>query len=173
MDFFNEWIVKKKRDKKDTLITVAILIGALILMYLILIQMNTGFFAGLVPLEIVAVFFGTYFAISSLSVEFEYSVVNGDIDVDKITAQRKRKRLVSIKLRDIEYFARFDEKNFDMVKKTNPKNVISASSSINSDNVYIAVFYSNSQKMYLLFEPTDKMVEHFANYIPRALNYTL
>lgn len=173
MDFFNECIIKKKRDTKDALITAAIFMAALVLMYIILIQMSTGSLVTFVPIEFVAVIFGAYFAITSLKVEFEYSVVNGDMDVDKITAQRKRKRLASVKLRDIEYFAHLDEKNVSMIKNVNSKNLINASSSMDSDNIYLAIFYNNSQKMYLLFEPTDKMIENFANYVPRSLNHTL
>ena len=173
MDFFNEWIVKKKKDIRDVVIISSIFFAVFVIMYLILIQMATGTFVTFVPMEFAALIFGVYYFISSLSVEFEYSVVNGDMDIDKIISRRRRKRLLSLKIRDIEYFSRFDEKAVDMINKAEKKSVINAASSISSDNVYIAVFYNNSKKMYLLFEPTEKMVENFASYIPRSLNHTL
>ncbi len=173
MDFFNEWIVKKKRDTKDALFFASSVFAAIVLVYLILIQMSAGALTAFVPLELLAVGYGLYFLLSLLSVEYEYSVVNGDMDVDKITGKRRRKRLVSVKLREIEYFSRFDEKSAGMIKNVNTKNIVNASSALDGDNVYIAVFYNNSQKTYLLFEPTEKMIENFSKYIPRSLNHTL
>ncbi len=173
MDFLNEWLVKKKKDAKDITIYSATLIGAFLLLYLIMMQISANVLATLVPLEFAGIIFGAYKIISALNVEFEYSVINGDMDVDKISAQRRRKRLVSVKIRNIEYFAKLDESNKKMTEKTNYQKVIVAASSVDSPNAYIAVFYNNNEKTCLIFEPTEKMVENFANYIPRALNHTL
>ena len=42
-----------------------------------------------------------------MNVEFEYVLTNGDIDVDKIIAQRKRKRLVSVKCSSFEELGKY------------------------------------------------------------------
>ena len=35
------------------------------------------------------------------------------------------------------------------------------------------IFFNNSQKVCLLFEPTMEMIENFAHYVPRTLNHTI
>ena len=173
MDFFNEWIVKKKKNAQDIMTIIVTVMAAFLILYLILIQFSLGSLVVLIPIELALVVFGVYAVISSLNVEFEYSVTNGDLDIDKITSKKRRKRLVSIKLRDVEYFERLNDLHFSVAEDTSVNTVIDASSSIDSPNVYFAIYYNNSGKVCLLFEPTEKMIENFAHYIPRALNYTL
>ena len=63
--------------------------------------------------------YGLWWLLTSLNIEYEYSVTNGDIDIDQITAKRKRKRIVSVsgaKIESLEpfnqqeYVARFDRR---------------------------------------------------------------
>ena len=44
-----------------------------------------------------------------VNVEFEYSVTNGDLDIDKVISKKRRKKFARLKLRDIEYFAPFGD----------------------------------------------------------------
>lgn len=95
MDTFVEQIVAKKKGGKEW----AIICGSLILCLLILVFLAPILFAFLSILAaalIVALGYGEWWLITNQSVEYEYSVTNGDIDIDQITARRKRKRIVSV-----------------------------------------------------------------------------
>ena len=173
MDFFNEWIVKKKKTAQDIMSTIIIFLTALLLLYLVLIQFSAGKLIFLVPVEIALIIYVAYLLWSSLNVEYEYSVTNGDLDIDKIVAKKRRKKLVRVKIRDFEYFAPLDDKHIKVAEDPSVNRVIDASSDLDSPNVYFAIYFNNSEKVCLLFEPTDKMIENFADYIPRALNHTL
>ena len=82
MDFFNEWIVKKKKSAIDMLIVFATCFAAIFLIYLLMAfshKMLTFF-----PLLVALVIYLAYRIITGTNVEFEYSVTNGQMDVDKI-----------------------------------------------------------------------------------------
>lgn len=173
MDFFNEWIVKKKKTSQDIMSCVIIVLVALLLLYLVLVQFSAGKLVFLIPVEISIIIYGGYILWTSLNVEFEYVVTNGDLDIDKISAKKRRKKLVRVKLKDFEYFAPLNDEHISVAEDKSVNTVIDASSDIDSPNVYFAIYFNNSEKVCLLFEPTDKMIENFANYIPRSLNHTL
>ncbi|MEE1043164.1 MAG: DUF6106 family protein [Clostridia bacterium] len=173
MDFFNEWIVKKKKNIQDIMSIIIIFFTALLFLYLVLVQLGAGKVVFLIPVEIALIAYVAYYLWSSLNVEFEYSVTNGDLDIDKIVAKKRRKKLVRIKLKDIEYFAPLDDNHINVAEDPSVDKVIDASSDIDSPKVYFAIYFNNSEKVCLLFEPTDKMIENFADYIPRSLNHTL
>lgn len=44
-----------------------------------------------------------------MSVEYEYIVTNGEMDIDKIIAKRRRKRLITVNARTFERFGPFKE----------------------------------------------------------------
>ena len=96
MDTFVEQIVAKRKGGKEW----AIIFGSLLLCVLILVFavpfLFTSFLSILAAALIVGLGYGEWWLITSQNVEYEYSVTNGDIDVDQIIARRKRKRIVSV-----------------------------------------------------------------------------
>lgn len=173
MDFFNEWIVKKRKTAQDIMSVIITVMVAFMLLYGIFLQLLAKKFAYLVPMEIAVVIYIMYRIISSMNVEFEYFATNGDLDIDKIVAQKRRKKLARIKLRDVEYFAPFEYEHIKVAEDPSIRKIIDASSSLDAPRLYFAIYYNNSEKICLLFEPTDEMIENFSHYIPRSLNHTL
>ena len=96
MDTFVEQIVAKRKGGKE----YAIIFGSLIAALLILaaLWLFLLFFIGIFFVLLLTAGIGwlLWYLITMQNVEFEYSVTNGDIDIDQITAQRKRKRIVSV-----------------------------------------------------------------------------
>ena len=71
----------------------------------------------------------------SINVEYEYCFTNGALDVDKIIAARKRKRLTELNARDIEIMATIKNPAFkDYIKNRGIKK-IDACSSLKDDGV--------------------------------------
>lgn len=173
MDFFNECIVKKKKTAQDIMSVIITLMVAFLFLYGILLQFSAGKFVLFIPIEIALVIYAVYRIITSMNVEFEYSVTNGDLDIDKIVSKRKRKKIIRMKLRDVEYFAPFDDEHIKVAEDRSINKVIDASGSLDAPGLYFAIYYNNSEKVCLLFEPTDEMIKNFANYIPRSLNHSI
>lgn len=108
MDYYNEQLIQKKADGRDWAIRA--LIGAGTVTVIVLSAMAAVFF-GFMPLIIVA--FGAcylaYLLFTGTSVEYEYIVTNNDLDIDKISGKRKRKRLITVKLNTVVEWGEYNE----------------------------------------------------------------
>ena len=166
-DVFIEYRVMKKRDKSDkakiALVTVAA--AFVFLIFLACGVLITSFF---VLLDI-GVIYGWWFLLTLFNVEYEYALTNGEIDIDKITAKRKRKRLITVDLRKIDLLApvsgaghkrEFESPDF--------RTKIDAASSPESPNAYFMVFsHPKSGYTRVIFEPDSRMLESAKMFCPR------
>lgn len=164
-DSFVEIMVKKKKDTVDRLVILVIAIISLALA-------AAFFYIGLLlpfcfVLGGLSLFFG-YFFISRRTVEFEYSLTNDLIDVDKIIAKRNRKRLVSANCKNLESFGRFDPDEHAL--KTYEKKVFACTSPKASDLWYFVVKGSNEGNTLLVFNGNERLLEGFKAQLPRHMS---
>ena len=162
MDTFIEKIVNKKRDFKDTLITVGIILAVLIAVP----------FAFRIPLLnafiVVGLVYLAYYLITSRNLEYEYIVTNGDLDIDKIIARRKRKRIFSASCKDFDILAKVKSNSYSLQVQS-IKNRIEAVSSMDSDDVYFATLNYKGDRTVVFFEPDERMLNSFKSLIPRKI----
>ena len=170
MDDFCEYIIKRKRDAKDIALVVLTVIAALFLTFVILVYVFTYLFYTIpnlttfIPLLCAAVWYGAYRLIKLKSIEFEYALTAGELDVDKIINKKKRQRLLNIHSRAILDMASVSSGRYsDNYKQLK---TIDASGNNSDENVYFAVFEADGQKQCLLFEPPKKMLEMMRRYNP-------
>lgn len=110
MDIFCEQLIKIRKTAKDYTFITLICVAAFALVYiLVLLSRIYAPFMSILLLAAVGVIYGAFKLVSLLSIEYEYIVVNRDLDIDKITAKSSRKRMVSIKLNEVEAFGVYDE----------------------------------------------------------------
>lgn len=167
MDTFMEKLVTKRKGLKDNFITAGIIFGTMILIMLSLSikainQLGIGLFlaAGLGYLG--------YRLITSRNVEFEYIVTNGEIDIDKITSRRKRKRIFSASCKEFDIVSRVKSNSYSQSVQS-IKNRIDASSSIDSPDAFFATLNYKGEKTLLIFEPDERMLNNFKFFIPRKI----
>jgi len=173
MDFFNEWIVKRRKTAQDYMsVAITVMVTCMVL-YGVVLQFMMAKYMYFIPIEIALVFFIAYKIISSMNVEYEYSVTNGDLDIDKVISKRRRKKMVSLKLRDVEYFAPFEGEHIRVAEDASIKRIYDASSGLDAPRLHFIIYYYNSEKTLLLFEPTDEMIDNFSHYVSRSLNHTI
>ncbi len=91
MDTFVEQIVKQKLDTGRLMRVVGVTAAALLINVLAAL-----FFPFALILTLAAGAFGVWWVTSSQSWEVEYSVTNGDIDIDRIISKSRRERLVRV-----------------------------------------------------------------------------
>ncbi|NLM75704.1 MAG: hypothetical protein GX187_06400 [Clostridiaceae bacterium] len=162
MDIFLEKIVKKQKNVLDFLIIIGIVLAAIILSYLLLILVP-GFSTFLV----VGVIYLAYWLITNRNIEFEYAVTNGDLDIDKIINQRKRKRIFSGNVKEFEVVARVNsDKYTNQIKQC--KNVKDYSSNNKNAEVWF-IYINKGEPTVILFEPTPKMVDSLFTFAPRVV----
>ena len=163
MDAFAEYIVQRKKDTKDRLIIVGvILLGVAITLFGSPFLSYLGSFS---LLFLVGMWYGAYILITGRNLEYEYAVTNGELDVDMIMARRKRKKVLNVKLRELELIAPVGDEKFKKdFTNTNIKKVIDASSNDEKHNRYFAILRKDGEIVKLIFEPSLKMLKIFQTY---------
>ena len=165
-DSFNEKLVTKKKSAGDKAKFAGILAAGFVLIYTIL--MFAPFLRYIYMFLIAAVFYGMYYALTSLNIEYEYAITNGEMDIDKIIAQRRRKRIISVDTREFEYFAPLNDEHRSVYNGEFAKK-IDAFSSPDAKDIYFAYFFKNGQKIRLAFQPSEKMIDAIKLKMPRSM----
>lgn len=165
MDIFLEYIVSRKKGTKEILKIFGIILAMIVVLYGCTFLFITPF-ASLSFVLMAAVVYGAYYLITSQNVEYEYIVTNGELDVDRIVHRRNRKRLFTVHSRTFDIVAPVGSPEHRGEENAAFTRVIDASSGC-GDNAYYAVFSKDGQKIKLIFEPTEKMLEAFKTFVPR------
>ncbi len=169
MDIFLEYIVKRKKSVLDIFKIAIILIATLILLYFSLILFAVPVLSSFTLLIDAGIIYLCWLGITSVNIEFEYSVTNGAVDIDKIINKRKRKRVISFKVSEAELIAPTSSHEHAGVYNSEFAKVIDASSGNTAGNTYFAVVPNEGGRCKVLFNPTEKMVEAFKIYGPRKV----
>lgn len=159
MDTFFEQIVKKKKGAKEWAIIVAVIVAAAALLGLVLM-----FMVNLIIIAAVGVIYGAWWLATTQNVEYEYCVTNGDIDVDKIIARRKRERLVSVAGRKVRALAPFDpEKPLGRFQRT-----VVAAPSLAEEGLWYFTYHSKKNgDTLVVFMPDDRVLGALYDGLPK------
>lgn len=164
MDVFMEKIIKKNKTTQDRVITALIVFAALILSF---ISLNLSKILGMLSTIIsFGILYFAYILIKNRSVEFEYIVTNGEIDIDKIMSKSRRKRIFSANCKDFDIVAKVrSDKYTSEVKKIDNK--IMVATSMDVEGLYFFTLNYKGKRTVVFFEPDEKMLTNFRTYIPR------
>ncbi len=171
MDTFIEYMIKQKKKKRDYMRAALIIATSTIVVLIVtlIFLVLPSYLISIWPLTVAGIYYGSYKIISSFDVEYEYILTNGELDVDKITHKKKRRRIITIHTKSFIEFGKIGDENEKLHKKTDFTNIINASANSSSYTDYYAVFFKNGQKMKLIFNPTGKMIDIFKIYAPRVV----
>lgn len=110
---------------------------------------------------------GAYFVGIRSQVEYEYSYMDKELDVDAIYSKQKRKHLVTFDLGKMEVLAPINSYHLDEYKnRTYQVCDYSSGMSGEQDKRYV-MYYSGEKKV--IFEPTAEMVEAIMYVAPRKV----
>jgi hypothetical protein len=171
MDIFIEYLVKQKSNTKIKLQKFLLIFGLIILSF-VLFMLSSAFqnIAFIFFLIFAGAIYGTWYLFTSFKVEFEYIITNGEMDVDKIIAQRKRKRLTTLKFRDIEIMAPVCEARRRDFENPNVKTKIDASVSTEEKGAYFIIFNQAKQGLTrLIFTPDERIIKSAQSVAPRKV----
>ena len=165
MDIFCEYLVKKKStedDIKRVLITLAcllILAASSYLCVFVFIQ-----YLWLLPMIWGGTIYGTVLLRHNFSIEYEYIFTNGQLDIDIIKGRAKRKNMVSLLCKNIEYMAPLVSQNMS------DRTVIDAIYDKKRRGKYYVDFTKSGTNYRLLFQPPEKILTSMKKYNPRNVN---
>lgn len=153
-DNYSEDRVVREKDTKAMILKIVLFaIAALALFIVVLIPV---FFPGGA-----IVWFGVYFFLGYTKLEYEYLFVGGELDVDKIIAQRKRKRVMSVDFSTVQLIAPVGSHRLDTYTSNGSYKVVDCSSG-NTDARRYSVIVNNDGKTYnLIIEPSKKTLDLF------------
>jgi len=156
MDIFIERIVAKKKDYVDYLIILATIIISFIAAFIIIYMAGPIFF-GIGLALVAALGYIGYRIITSRNIEYEYSLTNGDLEISKIIAKRRRKRIFYGSCKQFEVV---DKVSSDKHKRIANSEIskIYAVSSMKSQDIYFFISNYNDRKIIIYFEPDDEML---------------
>lgn len=165
MEVFIEYMVKKKKTPADYLKVVLFLFAGILAIFILMNFMFIQFIGTFALLAAVGVVYLLCRLVTSINLEYEYTLTNFDIDVDKITNARRRKRLTSINLRAAEAFG--NKKSPEFGRYYNLPNIkrIFACRSFSDENTCFIVYKDGEQSTILLFDPNEKIADRI-----KALN---
>lgn len=169
LDIFNEQIVKRAKKPKQLIIkiiSVIILITVPVVCTVLAFTVTTymfyiGFFLFIAGIYVV------WYVFNIQKVDFEYSVSGGDLDISKIIALRKRKKICRVKIGEIDVLGK-GEKTVDGMRFT--KTFIAAGDLDRDDENYYAVYNDAAYgKCLLIFSPNEKILEAMKSSLKKDL----
>ncbi len=113
--------------------------------------------------------YGTYYLASAEDLEYEYSLVNNEIDVDKIVNRKKRKRLTTANLRNLDSFGTVKNPDFARYLRDAGVKKLYACRDKNADDVFFLVYSENTVKKMLIFSPSEKIIDIIVKYNPKKV----
>ncbi|MCQ2490066.1 MAG: DUF6106 family protein [Ruminococcus sp.] len=170
MDNFAEHLVRKELTTGDKAKKIIILVGGILLTVMLaafsVLMLGQGLlpFVGLVLAAATGV--GTYWIITNMYVEYEYTFTNGELDIDKIIAKKKRIEMLSVSVGRFREFGRYDENTPD---ETDDMTVVFATSNIASEEFYADFDHDAYGSTRLVFCPDEDMLINMNKNLPRAL----
>ncbi len=180
MDTYIEELVKKNKEPKDYLLSVMLVLGgvcmtAFLLVLSLFASQFLGAFSqmsGTVGLLLIAgLWYLIYILHNSRSIEYEYIVINSSLDIDKIMAKKRRKKMLELDIKDATLMASVDDDMHNSVLN-NPDNsikVIDLSAKSKNLDTYFIDYSDGGKRQIVVFQPTSKMVEALWQYNPRAV----
>ena len=160
-DTYVEHLVKRKTPSYAILVKIflGILFAAALFMAL------TTYIGILVLLAVCG---AAYFIMLNLNVEFEYLYIDGQLSIDKILNQNKRKKVMECDKDSLVMMAPLDSYVLKDYEGTGVK-VIDCSSGRSDAKKYAFIYQAGQQRTKVIIEPNDKLLQCIRNTTPRKI----
>ena len=170
-DIFNEKLVARIPTWKTVLAkTGIVLLAAAIIVFAVLTLLSlrnvVGYFF---PFVVVGAGYGAWFLVRRFNIEYEYSITNDSMDIDKIIAQSSRKNLLTMDLHFIEEAGPADGAAFARVKEMDFDSIADYTSHVQAPGRWYIIYSQDGKRNLIFLEPSEKMIRSFRTYAPNAL----
>jgi len=163
-DALYEHLVARKPRFTDTLIRIGIII------FLILVVIIGMTHLGSFIILIVAVlgFLTHTFIFAKLNVEYEYTLLNHDIDIDAIYSKSKRKKQLSFDFQKAEIIA---PKNSHRIRSYQPEKTYDFTSGLPDAKVYAIMINIEAKRACVLVEPDQGMLDFIKPWMGSKIHF--
>lgn len=147
-----EYMVKRKMPKSAPLIKLGLGLLSVFVAFLVLMTLDA-----VMLLVLVALIITTIIIVRNMDIEYEYTLVNNELQVDKIISKRNRRAANTFNFGRLEAMAPVGHSELSRFLNKNYK-VLDYSSNNEGAKVYSAYVMCENEMVNLLFEPNDKML---------------
>ena len=168
---FIEKLVKRRKRGVEKLLSFMIVLSAIFLTLICLILpilLNISLLLSISALVIFGICYLAYRLITGLNQEFEYSIVNDELVIDRIVAQRKRKNVFTGSIRDFAFTAPTTNSEFNGYCNKNIAQLDLRSGEDGTSDWFIVTNVKGVETL-LVFEPDDRFIAVFRKYNPRSI----
>lgn len=165
MDVFVEQLVKRKKGLIDygILLVVAVL-GVLVM----LAAMTVPILATLRIIVLAGVCGIIYYVDALRNIEYEYSTTNGDFTIDQIVNRRRRKKVCSFDLRNVEEMGQYDPAALQ--NKTFERRLKVGTDDSKTGAWYLIVRLKDAGNTLIIFNPEERMLAAIKPFLPRQVS---
>ncbi len=162
-DVFIEKMVTRTISLREYAIQLLAMVGGGLLAFALLLI--AGFYA---LVFIMGICYGVIKLCQRYNLEFEYIFTNGELDIDRITAKKTRKRMMNIKVQLFDSLTRLTpETQAEYDKALRGSELRDYSSRQPGAECWFASYrLPNSKSQVLLFEPDDAMLTGIGRFVP-------
>ena len=162
MDNFKEQLVRANSGAAYKIAKIFMYIfGVLALLFLTVLNLILIAFFGLAAV-------GLFFLKRKLYLEYEYSITNGEVDVDKIIEAKSRKKLITFNMKEVELLAPLDSSEYKSFSGK-PEKIINAVPNGDTSRKYGAIINGGGKRLQLIFVPNKEIVDLCFIYNPKAV----
>ena len=154
-DVFVERLVARKASGTDMLMKMGLVLGAIVLIALSFMIQAISFLA---PVIVVGIGWGAWILFSKTNVEFEYSLSNGELTIDGVYGQRKRKNLISISVRERMEIMAPVSNDYSSELNKQVSNTLDVASMKNAPNRWFMNVKGDTGLVRVFFEPDEKLI---------------
>ncbi|GHU91645.1 hypothetical protein FACS1894202_13460 [Clostridia bacterium] len=165
-DIFIEHMVARRKTVNNHIQSVLYVL-LLISVVLAGFTINNAILNALIPFVAAGGAWLVWWLIRNQTVEFEYILTNGEIDIDRVLGRSKRKRITTVDVRNFEVFEPYDEAHFSKYKNAVFVRKFDASSGVGTDGsrkFVITPAKEGGGKLLLIFEPDERMINAMKVY---------
>lgn len=165
MDTFFEQIMPIRKTGKTWAAFLGIWLLAIVLSLAVVLFLM-GFLGSIAFLLVIGIFYGAYKLSSRLSVEYEYIVTNGTMDIDKIIAKSSRKRVASFELSSVERVEKF---NPNAKPVGNYAKTVIACDELDPNAYFMVASEEGKGSQLIVFSPDERIKGAVVKFIPKFI----
>ncbi len=167
MDHYNEQLIRKLSEPKDIFLRILICCLTTVVIFICVGAMILFGFPMLLIIAAGACYLA-YLLLSGTFTEYEYIVTNNDLDIDKISGKRKRKRLITVKLNTVKSWGEYTGKSDPGANAT-----VMASDATGRNIWYLDAEHEKYGKVTVLFTPSAETVYNINFGVPHSVRKKL
>ncbi len=163
MDTYAEQLVIKQTNSSDQMKKLGIAAGGILLIAVLLYV--TIYIMPIAILAAVGAAYGAFWLLKGMNIEYEYTVTNGSLDIDKIIAKRKRVTLLSVDVKEFTDFGNYFSQNDNFEGTT----ILAVG---DEEKPFFADFKNEQYgTARLIFSPNEKILQCIKPYLSRTIKY--